>query len=358
MKILLSPDSFKECLPAGEVAAVMAAAVREACPGAEVIEMPLADGGEGTLEVLCTALGGSLMDVPVTDPLGRRISAPFALARELGIIEVARACGLPLLTPAERNPLKASTQGVGELILAAHRAGCRHLLVGLGGSATCDGGAGMMAVPGLREALQEMTVELLCDVDTPFVGPEGAARLFAPQKGASPEDVELLEVRMQQWALQMLAETGRDVRTLPGAGAAGGLGGALMAYAGARAVSGIDKVLDLLNFDSAARDADLVITGEGRSDSQTLKGKVPCGVLRRVRGRCPVGLVSGAIAPEAQEALTAAGFAFLCPVTPANTPLSEALRPDTAARNLRTAVISVSRQKYLPLGKMERVCDD
>ena len=335
MTLLLAPDSFKECLSAREVAAALAAGVRERWPGAEVVEMPLADGGEGTLDALVGPMGARMMKAEVHDPLGRPVQALWAQTGTTAILEVAQACGLQLLKREERNPLKASSYGVGELLLAAYEKGCRHFIVGLGGSAVCDGGKGMLEVPGLK-FLKDITLELLCDVDAPFVGPRGAARVFAPQKGASPEDVEVLEARMTAWAREMQAETGIDVSDLPGAGAAGGLGGALMAYWGARRVSGIDRVLELVGFEKAARGADLIITGEGKSDAQTLMGKVPQGVLQKAKGT-PVALLSGCI--ENRSELLSAGFSQLIEVTPRSLPLSEALEPATARRLLREAVL-------------------
>ena len=335
MTILVAPDSFKECLSSREVASAVAAAVREVLPSAQVLELPLADGGEGTLDVLAEALGATIFRADVTGPLGSPVRARYGVAGETAIIEIAEACGLGLLAPGERNPLLTGTQGVGELLLAATRKGCRHILVGLGGSATCDGGAGMLSVPGLREALAGATVEVLCDVDTPFVGPSGAARVFGPQKGASARDVEVLESRMVRQAAVLLAETGVDVSALPGAGAAGGLGGALMACFHATLVSGIGRVLDLIGFDQAAARADLIITGEGRSDSQTLAGKAAYGVLQR-SGGMPVALLSGRI--EDRAALLSAGFSRLVEVSPRDLPLSAVLDAKTARQNLRQAV--------------------
>ena len=254
------------------------------------------------------------------------------MAGETAIIEVAQACGLSLLRPQERHPLVTSSRGVGELLVAAYTEGCRHFLVGLGGSAICDGGAGMMAVTGIRNLT---SLELLCDVDAPFVGPTGAARVFAPQKGASPEEVEMLETRMLSLAARMQEETGVDVRQMPGAGAAGGLGGALMAYLGARMVSGIGRILELVRFSEAVKDASLVITGEGRSDAQTLLGKVPLGVLQNA-GNVPVALVSGRI--EDRQALESAGFHPVVEVSPRNLSLHEALAPSIALRNIQSAV--------------------
>jgi len=335
MRILVAPDSFKECLTAREVAATMAAAACERWPGAEVVEMPLADGGEGTLDALAGPMKARLVSVPVQDPLGREVMAQLGIVEDIALVEVAQACGLQLLKPKERNPLKASSYGVGELLMAAYEKGCRHFIVGLGGSAICDGGKGMLEVPGLK-SLKDITVELLCDVDAPFVGPKGAARVFAPQKGASPEEVEVLEGRMTEWARQMKAQTGVDVSTMPGAGAAGGLGGAFMAYWGARRVSGINRILELVGFENAAQGADLILTGEGKSDAQTLMGKVPYGVLQKAKGT-PVALLSGCIENRAE--LLSAGFSQLIEVTPRSFSLAEALEPPTARRLLGAAVL-------------------
>ncbi len=332
-KILLAPDSFKECLSSPEVAATLAAAIRERHPQTEIVEMPLADGGEGTLDVLAKALGADIRETLVSDPLGRPVQARYGVAGKTAIVEMAQACGLSLLAPAERNPLVASSRGVGELLMAAYKEGCRHFIVGLGGSATCDGGAGMLVVPGLKE-MKDSTVELLCDVDAPFVGPEGAARVFAPQKGASAQDVEVLENRMLNWADTIRQETGVNVANLPGAGAAAGLGGACMAYWNARRERGIDRILELVGFEKALEGADLILTGEGESDAQTLMGKVPMGVLRHAKG-IPVALLSGRI--ENRALLEQAGFSPIMEVTPRSLSLSEALQAETARHYLRAA---------------------
>lgn len=337
MKIILAPDSFKECLSSREVAAVWASAVREKWPGAEVVEMPLADGGEGTLDVLAAAMGADIRQVSVHDPLGRSVQASYGVTGKTAIIEVAQACGLQLLQPSERNPLIASSRGVGELLLAAYGKGCRHFLIGLGGSAICDGGAGMMEVPGIKN-LADISIELLCDVNAPFVGPKGAARVFAPQKGASSDDVEVLEERMLKLAAHMKEESGIDVTHLPGAGAAGGLGGAFMAYFGAQMVSGIQKVLDLYHFSEVVEGASLVITGEGKSDAQTLQGKLPSGVLKNAKGTL-VALLSGRI--ENSPELLRAGFHQVIEVTPRSLPVSEALKPEVAKGLLREAVLRI-----------------
>ena len=338
MRIVIAPDSFKECLPARQVAEAIAEAARERWPEAEVVELPLADGGEGTLDVL--ADGATIRTVQVSDPPGRPVWAHYAVSGETAVIETAQAVGLNLLAPAERNPLKASSRGLGELLLKAWQDGCRHFIIGLGGTATCDGGKGMLAVPGI-EALKAARFELLSDVDAPFVGPKGAARVFAPQKGATPLDVEVLEQQMFAQAGKLFEETGVDLSNLPGAGAAGGLGGAFIAYFGAMLYPGIDRVLDLIHFDEQLKGASLVITGEGKSDIQTLMGKVPYGVLQRVRksgSGIPVALFSGRI--EDRAALEHAGFGPIVEVSPRNLPLQEALKPGTCRNNLRQAILA------------------
>lgn len=339
MKIVVAPDSYKGCLSAEDVASAIASSLHGEYPDWNIVECPLADGGEGTLETLIAAIGGEIHHAVVSDPLGRPVNASFGLKGDTAIVEVAEACGLKHLSLSERNPLITSSNGLGELLLAARNGGAARFLIGLGGTATCDGGVGMLQVAGLREALAGCAIELLCDVDNPFVGPQGAARVFAPQKGASAEDVEILESRMEAHAARIHTETAIDVRNLSGAGAAGGLGGAFMAYFNAKRVSGIDRILDLVGFNQLIEGADLIITGEGQSDIQTLSGKVPLGVLRRSNG-IPVVLMSGRI--KDSEALAAAGFSRQLQVSPANTPLSEALRPETALTNLRRAALRLS----------------
>ena len=338
MKVILAPDSYKGCMTAAQVAAAMASALRELHPDWELVELPLADGGEGTVEAVMSALGGKLLQAKVSDPLGRQVTASYGLCGDLAVVEVAEACGLKHLAPSERNPLIASSSGVGELLLAARSQGASRFLIGLGGTATCDGGAGMMDVPGLKEALEGCSFELLCDVDNPFTGPEGAARIFAPQKGASPADVETLEERLTALAKVMLAETGMDISRRPGAGAAGGLGGAFMAHFNAASVSGIDRILTLAGFDSLVEGADLIVTGEGKSDLQTLSGKVPFGVLRRAYN-IPVILISGRI--EDLETLQEAGFSQLLQVSPENLSDEEATQKIVAIANLRQAIFTL-----------------
>ena len=317
------------------VAKTIAQAVMELCPDVLAVELPLADGGEGTLDILVHPMKARIEEIQVHNPLGRLITARYGIAEKTAIIEVAEACGLQLLAQEERNPLIASSKGVGELLVDAYNKGCRHFIICLGGSATCDGGAGMMSVHGLKEILGSCTVELLCDVDAPFVGDNGAARVFAPQKGASAHDVGVLENRMAHLAHVILEETGVDVANMPGAGAAGGLGGALMAYGNAKVSNGALRVMQLCGFQEAVKDANLIITGEGKSDAQTLMGKVPFAVLKHSRG-VPVALLSGRI--EDRTALEQAGFRIIVEITPRDLPLQSALYPDITALNISQAV--------------------
>lgn len=332
-KIVIACDSYKGCLSSSEVARAAAEGVAEVYPDCEIVRLAVADGGEGTVDSLVETLGGHLEWAEVSDPLGRPVKAVYGVAGDLAIIESAAACGLTLLTKEERNPLVTTTKGLGELILAAIGKGCRRFLIGLGGSATNDGGMGMISADGFLERTRGLSFTVACDVDTPYIGPHGASRVFGPQKGASEEDVEILEERLRGYALKILKDTGIDVSYLAGAGAAGGLGGAFRAYLGAELKRGVDLVLDQIGFDSIIDGADLVITGEGCSDYQTLKGKTASGVLERAeRARVPVALVSGAVKDE--QMLRDGGFQIIAAVSPHDMPLEEAMRPETAESNI------------------------
>ena len=336
-KIVIACDSYKGCLSSSQVADAAAKGVTEVFPDCEITKLAVADGGEGTVEALVTTLGGHIEWTEVSDPLGRPVKAAYGIAGDLAIIESAAACGLTLLSKEERNPLIATTKGLGELILAAIDKGCRRFLIGLGGSATNDGGMGMISADGFLERARGLSFTVACDVDTPYIGAHGASRVFGPQKGASEEDVEILEERLRGYALKILADTGIDVSDMAGAGAAGGLGGAFRAYLGAELKRGVDLVLDQIDFDSAIEGADLVITGEGCSDYQTLKGKTAAGVLERAeRARVPVALVSGAVKDE--QMLRDGGFQIIAAVSPHDMPLEEAMRPETAEHNIYETV--------------------
>ena len=272
MLALASPASLKGVLSPQEAASLLAAGMRRV-RGVDVDEAPVADGGEGTAAVIQTALGGTWHTAPVTDALGRPVSAEWLVLDDgTAIVESAQAIGLPLLQRSERDPLRTTSRGLGELLLAALARRPVALLVCVGGTATVDGGAAMREVVG--ELLGGIPVRVLCDVRNPLLGPRGAARVFGPQKGARPEAVEVLEARLA--SLQELV----PYRDLPGAGAGGGLGAAFAAL-GAELVEGAEVVLDTIGFDERARKADLVVTGEGAVDATTLEGKAPGAVVRR-----------------------------------------------------------------------------
>jgi glycerate 2-kinase len=273
-RALVAPDSFKGTFSAREVAAALARGLRG--EGVEAEELPLADGGEGTLEALVAALGGELRHAVVEDPLGRPVEAAYALLPDgrTAIVEMAEASGLRLVSDDDRDPLAASTRGTGELIAAAAEAGAARIVVTVGGSATTDGGAG--ALEALQEAGLEVELEVVCDVRTAW---EDAPRLYGPQKGADTETVRRLEARLDELARR----APRDPRGVPRTGAAGGLAGGLWAFLGARLLPGAVYVLDAVGFDARTREADLVVTGEGRLDEQTLEGKVVAEVAARSR---------------------------------------------------------------------------
>ena len=274
MIALASPASLKGVLTPREASAALAVGMRRIV-GVEVDEAPVADGGEGTALVLEQALGGQWHEALVADPLGRRVTARWLeLPDGTAVVETSAAIGLPRLAPHELDPLRASSAGAGELVLAALARRPTELLVCVGGTATVDGGAGMRAV--VRAALEDVRVRVLCDVRNPLLGERGAARVFAPQKGASADDVVRLEAR-----LESLTEL-EPVRDLPGAGAGGGLGAAFAALGG-ELVAGADLVLDLIGFDRRAANASLVVTGEGTVDATTFEGKAPGAVQRRSR---------------------------------------------------------------------------
>ena len=272
MLALASPASLKGVLHATEAATLLAAGMRRV-DGVDAVELPVADGGEGTADVLHRALGGEWLTAAVTDPLGRPVAARWLLLPDgTAVVESAQAAGLPLLRDDELDPLNATTRGLGELLLATLTASPRALLIGVGGTATVDGGVGMRAVAGAW--LRDVPLRVLCDVRNPLLGERGAARVFGPQKGADDADVEELEARLE--ALEELAA----YRDVPGAGAGGGLGAAFAAL-GAELCDGAELVLDTIAFDEHARAADLVVTGEGTVDATTLDGKAPGAVVRR-----------------------------------------------------------------------------
>jgi glycerate kinase len=324
----------------------------------ETVCLPLADGGDGTLETLVEATGGSLSRQRVRGPLGRAVEAAWGrlggAQRDTAVIEMAQASGLRLLRPEEVDPRRATTYGTGELMRAALEAGCRTLLVGIGGSATNDGGAGMAQALGARllddrgqdlepggAALRnlaridmsgfrlpaEARVIVACDVDNPLCGPEGASAIYGPQKGATPEMVRELDAALDHYAAVLQNQLGVDVRNVPGAGAAGGLGAGLLAFCRARLQPGTEMVLDVTDFDGQLRGCQLVVTGEGRLDGQTARGKVIAGVARRAGAAgVPVVALAGALEEGAEERLRAEGLTAALCIVDGPLSLEEAMR--------------------------------
>lgn len=368
MKIVISSDSFKGSLSSIEVAQAATRGIRAVYPDCETVAVNVADGGEGTVEAIVEALGGEIITATVSDPLGRPISARYGIATTKAIIEMAAASGLPLLQPEERNPWLTSTYGTGEMIMDAIHRGCRQFLIGIGGSATNDAGTGMLQALGFRfydarnqeitdcrggrlhdiaqiddtlvpEAVRQSSFTIACDVDTPFCGPEGAAPVFAPQKGANPDMVARLDAGMASFAQVIEDKYNINIVPLPGAGAAGGMGGGFRAFLNATLQRGIDMVLDAIGFDQLIQGADLIITGEGKIDFQTAKGKTAAGVLARAKKQgIPVIAIGGCV--EMCDSLQQMGFAGIYPITEEKLPLEIAMQSDIAAANVEKTVRS------------------
>jgi glycerate 2-kinase len=332
--VVVAPNSFKGTFTAAKVARAIAAGIR--AEGPEAIELPVADGGEGTMEVVAAALGGEIRTERVRDPLGRAVAASFAVlpGGEAAIVEMAQASGLARVAPAERDAWVASTYGTGELIAAAARAGARKVIVTVGGSATTDGGAGALAA--LDELDVDVELDVVCDVRTAW---ELAPSMYGPQKGADPKTVRRLERRLDELAAR--APSGRDPRGMPMTGAAGGLSGGLWAFRGARLVPGAAYVLDLLGFDEHAAGAAFVVTGEGRLDKQTLEGKAVSEVTARCRR---VGIACYGVVGEC--ALAAAGLAQLGLAGVSEATTVRELR----AAGSRLARADASRHRSVPSG--------
>ena len=334
-KIVLAIDSFKGCLTSAEAGHAFVLALQD--EGIDALPLCVSDGGEGMLDAFCPALHASRAEAHAHDPLMRPLSVEYGIAPDgTAVIESARVCGLGLVAAGERDPLAATSYGLGEVMADAMGRGCRKFIIGLGGSATSDAGKGMLKA--LEDSFPDgfpsrPEILLACDVDNPLCGPRGAARIFAPQKGAGPQEVEELERRASRFAEESAEKLGRDCSGNPGAGAAGGLGYAFMQYFGARMRSGAELLLDLAGFERLIAGAGLVITGEGHADAQTLMGKLPLRVLQRTSGAgIPVWLVAGRA--DDTQALLGAGFSAVEAITPEGTDTAEALRPDTAKRNI------------------------
>ena len=351
MRVVVAPDSFKGSLTALQAAEAMARGVRAVWPAAEVVQAPIADGGEGTAAALVAARRGRFEERDVAGPLGETVRAAFGVFDDTAVIEMAAASGLTL-TP-RRDPLRATTRGTGELIEAALDLGLRKLVIGLGGSATNDGGSGMaralgvrfldeagrelpeggaalqnlarVELTGLDPRLRETELLIACDVDNPLSGPRGASAVYGPQKGATPEMVRQLDAALSHYAQLAEAATGRRVADLPGAGAAGGLGFGLLLFTRAQLRPGVQVVLEALGFDELIAGATLILTGEGKTDAQTAMGKAPIGVAAAAARRgVPVVCLSGALGEGAEEVLQH-GIAALASSASAPRSLEESL---------------------------------
>ena len=344
-KVVVAIDSFKGCMTSVEANRAAAEGIRYACPDAEIVQVPVSDGGEGFLEAFHAAIGGEQIAVTVRDPLMRPITAQYLLKDELAVIEMAQASGLTLLTKEERDPMMATSYGTGQLVVDAVLSGAKHIIVGLGGSATSDAGMGMLraivdafAVNDRWEDFEELKdvhFTIATDVKNPLSGENGASSVFAPQKGATPEMVIKLDERARKFAEISARHFGFDHSQDEGAGAAGGLGYAFLQYLNASCKSGIQLLLETIHFEELVCDADLVITGEGSADRQTLMGKLPVGILEQ-SGNTLVCLIAGRISDR--EQLLQAGFARVECINPPTIALEEALLKKTAEQNVCNTV--------------------
>lgn len=359
LKIVIAPDSFKESLTALEVADAIEQGFKRVFPNATYVKVPVADGGEGTVQAMVDACGGDIINLAVSGPLGDEVEAFYGLlgGGRTAVIEMAAASGLQLLPLTKRNPLLTSSFGTGELILDALNKGAGKIILGLGGSATNDGGAGMMSALGVRfltdggqtireggqglveiaridmtqldSRLAGIQFDVACDVDNPLCGNTGASAVFGPQKGATPAMVQQLDSSLDHYAKQLQLLTGKDVRELEGAGAAGGMGAAVLAFLPARLRPGIEIVMETVGLAEKVAGASLVITGEGRIDSQTLHGKTPIGVARVAKAAgCRVIGIAGCLSGE-YESLYEHGFDAVFSIVPGPMDLQQALLTGT-----------------------------
>ncbi|WP_302372199.1 glycerate kinase [Enterococcus asini] len=373
MKIVISIDSFKGSLSSMEAGAAVAAGIHRVNPQTEVVIKPLADGGEGTVSALIEGMNGQKVTIPVTGPLQEKVQATYGVIadQKLAVIEMSEAAGLTLVPPAQRNPLFTTTYGVGELILDAVEKGCRHFIIGIGGSATNDGGAGMLQALGfdlldanekpialggqglaeLKEircdrvpgVLQECEFRIACDVTNPLCGPNGSSAVFGPQKGATKDMVADLDGWLMNFATVAQAQFPKADPLAPGTGAAGGLGFAFQAFLQGKLEPGIDIVLETIALEEALLEADLVITGEGRLDEQTAMGKAPVGVakLAKKHGKTVIAF-AGSVTSGAREC-NKQGIDAYFPILRQITTLEEAMDHEQAAQNLADTTEQVMR---------------
>ena len=371
LKILVAPNAFKESLSAIDAARSIAKGVRRGLPNARITEVPIADGGDGTLEAVISGTGGRILRTRVTGPLGNRITAEYGITGdgETAVIEMSRASGLALVPPARRNPMSTTSYGTGQLIQAALNRGVRRILLGIGGSATVDGGigalqalgvsfldchdksvghggAGLLAIENielgrLHPALKRVEILVACDVDNPLTGTKGAAAVFGPQKGATPAMVKELDHGLARLAALIAQTTGKTFARIPGTGAAGGIAGSFLGLLGAKLRPGSELVFDLLKLDKIVPRMDWVITGEGQIDFQTQFGKGP-GMLARLAARhgVPVVGIAGSVADNAGE-LSKKGFTALFSIT--NRPMDLATAMQEAPRLMQRAAEQIAR---------------
>ena len=326
MKIVIAPDSYKETLTSIEVASAIESGFQEIFPNAEFIKLPIADGGEGTVDSMVTASNGRIFFTDVQGPMGEITSAKWGMLgnSKTAVIEIAEACGLHLVPKVNRNPMKASSFGVGELLLAAIEKGANHIIIGLGGSATNDGGYGFLRAIGVKflnskgkelnenfeslsslsdinlsqidAQIKNVTIDIACDVDNPLLGSQGASQIFAAQKGADSSMIRQLESTMTHYSRVISNKLNCDFLDQPGFGAAGGLGYGFSIFLDSKLKSGINIVLERFNFSQILEDADLVVTGEGRIDSQSERGKAPIGVISHAKKHdCRVFVIAGSV---------------------------------------------------------------
>ncbi|WP_163833543.1 glycerate kinase [Spartinivicinus ruber] len=371
MKIVIAPDSFKESLSSIEVADAVAQGIQQVLPDAELIKLPVADGGEGTIDAMVAGTQGSKFTCRVTGPMGTPVDACWGVLGDgvTAVIEVAEAVGLAKVPVQQRNPLKATSYGIGELIIEALNAGAKQFILGLGGSATNDGGAGMLQALGARllntagdvislgaeglanlqqidfnsldSRLENVEFKVACDVDNQLLGPTGATYTYGPQKGADEPMLQQLENHLSHFAKVMQQALNRDIASTPGSGAAGGLGATLLGGFNAQLESGVDIVLDTIQLETYLSDADLVITGEGKIDSQTIYGKTPIGVAKRAKQyNCCVIALAGSMG-AGYQAVYQQGIDAVFSVVPGVMNLTDALK--TAAQNIEDTAFNIAK---------------
>ena len=376
MKAVIAIDSFKGSLTSIEAGKAIADGIQKQFPQCQTKLIPIADGGEGMLAVMLNTIGGKLQHLTAHNPCMESVQTSYGISADgsTAFIEMASISGLPLIRKEQQDPMKTTTYGTGELILDALEKGCTRFIIGIGGSATNDAGIGMLQALGIEfldknhqplgfggEILKKIVAIdtqkvhpsvnkahfiVACDVQNPFYGPNGAAAIYARQKGADDAMIEELDRGMQAFAQVIQQETGKDISMTPGSGAAGGMGGGMLAFLNAELRSGADLLLDLSQFESQIEGADLIITGEGRIDCQSLMGKIPGKILEIGKQKdIPVIAIAGCVKDE--EILKAAGFKGIYATKPDSMPLEEAMKPDIAIQNIKSALASANLEALI-----------